>query len=215
MMISLPYIMKKYRMQIHGVIHVGAHLGEEHGAYEAAGIKDVLWVEGDPDVFKKLKKQLGSVELYRFAKAIVCDRDHSEVTFRVANNEQSSSILELGTHSSSHPEVEYVKERTLPTRTIDSLIWDEWKAGEYVYRNMMNLDIQGAELLALQGASATLGDIDYVYCEVNTNEVYVDCAQMSQIDAFLRDFRRVETKMTKHAWGDAVYIRKSIMGRRQ
>lgn len=201
-------------MQVHGVIHVGAHMGEEHEAYQAAGVKDVLWIEGDPAVAKRLKRLLGGIDGYRFSNSLVTNEDGGLVEFMIANNEQSSSILALGTHSKSHPEVEYVKTKVLPSRTIDSLIWDEWKAGAYVYRNMINLDVQGAELLALEGTANTLGDVDYVYCEVNTKEVYVNCARMGQIDAYLRDFRRVETKMTRHDWGDAFYIRKSIMGRR-
>ena len=48
--------------------------------------------------------------------------------------------------------------------------------------NFLNLDIQGAELLALRGIEDNLKFIDYIYTEVNTGEVYKNCAKVYEID---------------------------------
>ena len=78
--------------------------------------------------------------------------------------------------------------------------------------NFLNLDIQGAELLALQGLEDNLKFIDYIYTEINTGEVYKNCAKVNEIDEFLKKygFERVETAMTSWEWGDAFYIKKGL-----
>lgn len=210
MLIPLDGLIRKHKLEIHGVIHLGAHTGEEHGAYQAAGVKDVLWVEGDPKVFEKLVVELGDQPRYAFINAVVSSTDGETVTFHIANNEESSSILEFGTHSVEHPDVEFVDKWEATTRTVDSIVWDQWHKSEYAYANFMNIDLQGAELLALKGAHDTLFEIDYIYTEVNTKELYVGCVLLGDLDQFLGSygFRRVETSMTKHGWGDALYVRK-------
>ena len=76
--------------------------------------------------------------------------------------------------------------------------------------NFLNLDIQGAELLALKGFLKGLEKIEYVYTEVNSGEVYKDCAKIEELDFFLKEynFERVETNMTQYEWGDAFYRKK-------
>ena len=55
----------------------------------------------------------------------------------------------------------------------------------------------------------TLKQIDYVYCEVNRDEVYENNAYVEEIDKFLSDYNmtRVETDWAGDIWGDALYIR--------
>jgi hypothetical protein len=75
--------------------------------------------------------------------------------------------------------------------------------------NFMNLDIQGAELLALRGAGDILKNFDYIYTEVNIEELYDGCCLMNEIDEYLKQFgfKRVITEMTQYGWGDAFYVK--------
>jgi len=41
------------KIKLRGVIHVGAHRGEEVFDYEKLGVEQVIWVEPNPDVLKK------------------------------------------------------------------------------------------------------------------------------------------------------------------
>jgi hypothetical protein len=50
MLLALPDLIERYRMRITGVVHVGAHTGQEVEAYEACGIEHVLWIEADPEL---------------------------------------------------------------------------------------------------------------------------------------------------------------------
>lgn len=74
--------------------------------------------------------------------------------------------------------------------------------------NLLNLDVQGYELEVLKGAENTLKHIEYIYTEVNEKELYENCVYINELDEFLTDFKRAETEMTSHGWGDGLYIRK-------
>ena len=75
--------------------------------------------------------------------------------------------------------------------------------------NFVNIDIQGAELLALKGMTATLPYIDYLYLEVYTKHLYKDCALLPEIRAFFKPFGFAlqELQMTPHGWGDAFFVK--------
>ena len=77
------------------------------------------------------------------------------------------------------------------------------------FANFLNIDIQGAELLALKGMGDILYNFDYVYTEVNKNYIYKNCAIIEEIDNYLSNynFKRVETCWTNYEWGDAFYIK--------
>ena len=81
--------------------------------------------------------------------------------------------------------------------------------------NFINIDVQGYELEVFKGAMETLTEIDYVYTEVNTAEIYEDCTKIEQLDEFLGNlynFERVETRFVggkgAGTWGDALYVKK-------
>jgi hypothetical protein len=74
--------------------------------------------------------------------------------------------------------------------------------------NLINLDIQGAELKALKGMEEYLPKIDYIYTEVNADYVYEECNLIGEIDDYLKTFgfNRYETKWcSDYRWGDAFY----------
>jgi FkbM family methyltransferase len=187
--------------EITGVLHVGGHLAEELDIYSSNGIDHVTWVEADRSRSEKIRKLVPSNHLV--IEAVVGDEDGKIVTFHEANNGQSSSILELGTHLVEHPEVYYVSENQFTMRRIDSLI-EEFNIPNF---NFVNLDIQGAELLGLIGMGQALDQVTYIYTEVNKKSLYENCCLISDLDIYLKDFQRVITEMTQFGWGDAFYVR--------
>ena len=54
--------------------------------------------------------------------------------------------------------------------------------------NFINIDIQGYELEALKGMPNQLKIAEYIYLEVNFEEVYLGCSQIKDIDKFLLKF---------------------------
>ena len=77
--------------------------------------------------------------------------------------------------------------------------------------NILNMNIQGAELRALKGgAKSTLPGIEAINTEINFEEPYEDGALASELDDFLalHGFKRVATTTPHHpTWGDAFYVR--------
>ena len=75
------------------------------------------------------------------------------------------------------------------------------------------MDVQGYELEVLKGGAKILEQVDYVYCEVNRAEVYENNAMIYEIDEFLEGFDMVrkETDWGGQIWGDALYVRKSVL----
>lgn len=75
------------------------------------------------------------------------------------------------------------------------------------------MDVQGYELEVLKGGSSTLQYIDYLYCEVNRNEVYEGNAYIQELDDYLFSYnmKRVETSWWDDGdWGDALYIKEKV-----
>lgn len=207
MVLQLDVLVRIYGLRPTGVLHLGAHEGEEAEAYQRAGIRRVVWVEGNPELVDGLRERV-EPRGHRVFGALVSDRQGEAVRFHVTNNFQSSSILELGTHLEHHPEVHVTHTLDLETTTVDSLAREHDFSG----LNFMNLDLQGAEMKALRGAAETLRDVDYVYSEVNREAVYKNCPHISEIDGYLGGYglNRVVTKWSPAGWGDALYVRGGV-----
>jgi FkbM family methyltransferase len=207
MLLGFDDLVARYGIASTGVLHVGAHEGEEAEIYERTGMQGVTWIEANPTVVPRLRANV-EPRGHRVIEALVGDTPAVR-TFHIANNEQSSSLLEFGVHRQEHPDVVVTESIELRTRTLDEICATD-KVDEF---GVLVLDLQGAELLALQGATETLAHVDYVYLEVNDKPLYVGCAMVSDLDAYLGDFVRVETVMTQHGWGDALYVRATVLAR--
>ena len=209
MYIKIDILIKKYKLNIKGIMHVGAHICEERTAYNKAGITDnIVWIEGNPNLVRQINMKNKNIKILNY---LVSDKNDELVSFYISNNRQSSSILELGTHKTHHPSVYYTHKIEMKTRTLKT-IYEENNL-EKNFANFLNIDIQGAELLALKGMGELLDNFDYLYLEVNKEEVYKNCGLVTDIDTFLEkwNFERVETfwpgKGT-YGWGDAFYMKR-------
>lgn len=205
MLMSLKALVQRYNMRVTGVLHVGAHLAEEAATYDELHMHDVWWVEANELVTNQILANIGDLPAQQLITALVYSQDGVELDFNITNHDgMSSSIFEFGTHPTFSPDTIFVDRVRLVTTTIDTLV-----ARHGVKANFLNMDLQGAELHALQGATAFLLDADYIMTEVNCEEVYVGCAQVEQLDAYLDGFDRVETYWVPgQGWGDALYVRR-------
>lgn len=202
MLISLHELIKKYNINIKGILHVGAHECEELNDYEKYITRDnILWVEALPYKVDMCRITYPNILIENAIASDVIE----EVCFNISNNGQSSSILEFGLHSYYHPHVHFVGKFEGKTQLLKDIL------PKYnINYNFLNLDIQGAELKALKGMEDYLNNVDYIYTEVNSDYVYKDCALIQELDEYLLKFglHRVETNWTEYKWGDAFYIRK-------
>jgi FkbM family methyltransferase len=209
MLLPLHHLIDTYALDIRGIVHVGASLGQEINQYNDAGIEDVIWIEADPEIYSALCERLKPYPHSRCFQACISNQDGLPVQFKVTSNQgQSSSILNLKEHAIFYPNIVVVREVQLQTVTLDTLLQQEGieVSGKY---NFLNMDIQGAELLAMQGMTKNLHKFRYVYLEVNKRELYEGCALEEEVDNYLKEshFKPVESKWRPAGWGDKFYIR--------
>ena len=202
MIISFSDIVKKYNMNINGIIHIGAHYGEEIVDYINEGIQNVILFEPLSDNFDILHENSQNLNANIEAYQVALGSEPGEATMYVSDNEkQSSSILKPKVHLSHHPDVKFPSKEKVEVHLLD-----EYDCHNY---NFLNMDVQGYELEVLKGGSETLKNIDYVYCEVNRDEVYENNAYIEELDEYLANYNmsRVETVWSGGIWGDALYIK--------
>ena len=206
MLLDFRALHQKYGMKITGVIHAGAHTGEEAPIYDELGIREVFWIEANPKLIPELTanvQRFGHVVI----EALLLDRGGEVIPFNVTNvNGMSSSVFEFGTHPTFSPEIRFVDRILLTSHTIDELAF----AHNFGNVNMLSMDLQGAEGLVLAGAIHMLPRFDVVMSEVNQAEVYVGCTQIGELDQMLgsQGLKRVETYwVPDQGWGDALWVR--------
>lgn len=209
MLITFEEVLKQLNKTPRGILHLGAHTGEESKSYQAGGVNAVIWIEGNPVVFKQLVENLANVPGQQFFNILVSDKQEM-VNFSVMNFDQSSSIMPIGVHKLHHPEIDVQQTLKLPAYRLDDFIAEKHVPIEGF--DFLNIDLQGAELKALTGMGKLLDQFNYIITEVNTTRIYQGCPVLSELDTFLykKGFARTKLAMTKYQWGDALYERKKI-----
>jgi FkbM family methyltransferase len=194
---------------ITGVLHIGAHFGQEVSLYKEHGLKSVLF-EAHPNTFSKLKEKWGedpSVVLVNKALgAVECTRT---MFCETANQGMSSSLLKPKKHLEKYPHIEFHSTTEVEQITLDSFAATFPSILDY---NFINMDVQGYELEVFKGATNTLANIDHIMCEVNWEELYEGCVQIGDLDRFLSNFgfNRIAIAPTNYGWGDAFYSKRTI-----
>jgi len=165
-------------------------------------------VEANPTVYARLQSNVSGLNGVTTINCAASDQNGT-IELRITNADQSSSILPLARHSAIYPSVRQTSVVAVAAKTIDTIVQE---AGHNPSDfNLPNLDIQGAELLALKGAIGVLPNVQAILTEVNYEELYAGCAMIEEMDAFLESqgFDRVATATPYHAsWGDAFYVRR-------
>jgi len=192
-----------------GIIHIGAHNLEELPDYLKGNVSRVIWIEANPSKYNLIEERLRKFD-NMFLGKFAAGRKNDVNTLNLANNGQSSSLLEFGTHKKSYPDIDYVSKIKVKTKPLDDWLEENFKNKNQF--NFINIDIQGYELEALKGMPNQLKIAEYVYLEVNFEEVYRGCSQLQDIDNFLIkfDFVRVGLRKTDKGWGDAIYAKNNI-----
>ena len=212
-MIISEFIIKNFMLfhniNIRGVLHIGAHDCEELTFYNKElliDLSNIIWIDA---IYSKVK-QASERGIPNVFNAVITDKDDDIRIFNTANNSGSSSLFDFKTHSIEYPEIVYNEQKLINTLTIDSFFIRN-KINAYNF-NVWNLIIQGAELLALKGASQTITFADVIITKIFTEELYSGCPLLNDIDNILCEygFIRVITEIQTNGWGEAVYIADNI-----
>ena len=201
-----------------GVIHVGAHRGEEVNEYEDLGAKQVIWVEANPDVFEEMRVALtnaeSAIESHAFQYAASTE-DHATVKFNryygpdagyLRGNKGCSSLLK----AEGRFEAWYKDTIEVETITIDTLLEEnDFKVEDF---QLLNMDVQGAELMVLKGSEKVLDNVRWVTTEATWEDPdYIDNVMYDELKSFLESKGFVETQIVPHAenWGDVLFVKET------
>jgi FkbM family methyltransferase len=204
MLISLDKIINDYNLNIKGVIHIGAHYGQEYNDYIKHNITNLMFFE---PLHKNYNVLLNNINLTDTVKAynIALGNFTGTVDMFVEtfNQGMSSSILEPKIHLTQYPNIKFNEKENVKIEKLDNIVFNR------THFNMINIDVQGYELEVFKGAIETLKDIDIIYTEVNRDEVYKNCVKVNELDDFLVafGFERKLSNWGGDTWGDALYIK--------
>ena len=202
MILDLVGLTKKYNMDITGVIHIGAHFGEENGVYNQLKINNRTYFEPNSKNFNILKQNLGD-KYNLINKALGNENKKMTMFVETANSGQSNSLLKPALHLYQYPHIQFTETEEVDMVRIDDM---ELDFSDY---NFINIDVQGYELEVFKGAEKTLNGIDYIMSEINRDEVYENCTRIEELINFLSPygFKLVETDWAGNSWGDGLFIK--------
>lgn len=211
--LDFPKLWMRYQLPARGVIHAGAHTGQERIAYTACGLLRQVWIEPQPELFERLREGMpDSPEIHLFN--VACgERAGRAIMHRLAGNDgRSNSLLRPTLHLQRWPGLRPEGTIEVGVVRLDDLLQNAGlRADDF---SLLVLDVQGFELAALHGADRTLEAIDAVACEIASVPLYEGGSTAAALDEHLeaRGFTRVVTKWSAGCAGDALYIRRSRLG---
>lgn len=200
----LHTLVSKYNLEIKGVIHIGAHYGQEYEEYERFGITDLLFFEPVKKNYDGLIKNLPkSNRIKTFNLALGNETGEKDMFIEQANFGQSNSLLEPKEHLKQYPSIKFTDKETVKIDKLDNIQYDR------TLYNMINIDVQGFELEVFKGAKESLKHIEIIYSEINLVEMYKGCVLVHELDNFLKQFGfyRILTDTHYKNWGDALYLK--------
>jgi FkbM family methyltransferase len=153
----------------------------------------VIWVEALPNIHQRLAERIADIPDQRALCALLGDQDGVDTDFFISNNWDgaSSSMFPFGTYGdgamSLWPELGLAMTKRLHLKTmrldtllrkngVDAADYDFWVA-----------DLQGAELLALNGAGDILQVCHTLTVEVSTVPVYAGGVLWEEIALWLAE----------------------------
>jgi FkbM family methyltransferase len=196
------------------VVHVGAHEGQEVASYLAAGARRIVLVEANPQHAASLRERFGSRPEVRVVEcAAGAEPGTAQLYLHTSRSgdTQSASLLDLAELG----EVGTV--RTAGAIEVEVRTLDDIAAGEPC--DLLVVDVQGAELLALKGATALLRSVRAVICEIELRPLYEGApseaavaellagAGLERADALYYELTTAAGER-RLAWGDVLFVRR-------
>lgn len=205
----------KFKIEPTGILHAGAHLVQERENYRELEMEPVIWVEAHPDIANEATKLLKDFPNQKIVNAALWSVSDYEIILREAGNEgSSSSLLELGLITGSHPQVVCTSEIRVLTKTLEEVLSLEGEESKKI--SFLCVDTQGAEAEVIKGLGATISDFDYVLAEVSIRRLYKNAVLFHELTEQLAEleFLLVASNINQNTgWGDAFYIRDSEVSR--
>jgi len=189
-----------------GIIHMGAHRGGEAAVYDWFN-KRTIWIEANPKIIDDLNDNTSQYVNQRVVQALLSDQDDKMEDFNISSNDgASSSIFAFGSYKKIHKEVRMTDTIKLKTSRFDTITKkNQIDIDKY---NFWVVDLQGAELLALKGASESIGTCEFIFIEISKENIYKGGANWNELNEFLKKNGFTPAWEPEEIHTDVLYIRK-------
>ena len=199
-------LVRRYKISPTQIIHVGAWEGLDVPEYKSLGIPKITLVEAMSDKASALRKRYGQDEQVQIIEAAASDTSNETISFYPLAY-GSSSLLKPKIESLQQVFADFV---ALEPIWVHTMKIDDLKIAQ-ANKVMLIVDVQGAELQVLRGATETLKSVILIKIEVSTTAYYEGQSFHDEITAFLMNsgFIKVSERISKKmGQGDAIYMRR-------
>tara|TARA_B100001250_G_scaffold390786_1_gene391056 strand:- start:1223 stop:1954 length:732 start_codon:yes stop_codon:yes gene_type:complete len=200
----LSNFLEEFSKEINGIIHVGAHSGQEVKQYVQYKNKIILF-EPQKDIFNELVQNVNNYEnIYCYNFGLGSKNEKKTIYRSEGNKGLSSSVLSPELHLLVQPNISFEDTEEIKIKRFDSLNIDTL--------NFLTLDVQGFELEVLKGFGEELKKVEFIFTEINTKFLYKNNALVADIDKYLKNYNfiRVYTNVDCfNYFGDAFYVKKN------
>lgn len=199
-----------------GFIHAGLGTSFNVNFYDFLGFKKGLLIEANSvclDYVKKDIQEMGFLERFYTKKTAISNFD-GEADFNYSNNPGCSSLLKLGEGMKKYyPKVHIDRVSKIQVKTINTIFLEDNKLHLKDF-NVLNIDIQGSELDAIQGASTLIPYLDVINVEVENVYLYKDVPLKEDVIKILSEFKfcpYITTVMDgRGSFDDMIFIKEHI-----
>ena len=201
-----------------GLIYAGAHVGEYIGSFLCLGFDTILAIEPNPEAFEHLRR-LESQRI-RCVQAAALDRDGESDYYSVPGIPTLNSVLRPRLEHFGADFGEALMTRApekLRTRCmrIDTMVRERAPQCNF---DLLYMNIQGCEGLAIAGASETLKTVGFIIAETNLEERYHGAAahhvlvdRLAGLGFDLSNLEVYQTMAANH--GEAWFLRRDLRER--
>ena len=202
-------LMRRFGIEPKGLVYAGAHYAQLLWTWFALGFRKMLLVEPDPEVLRSLHWFVNGAREFMVAYDTFLDaetaaeihvagcgveaEDGESVLYVMSDTGLSSLLKPNEPAFESQAEAHGVdaftisKEITVPVKTLDTIMTQVRPELEPSDFNSLYLNIQGAELRALEGGRETLKHLELILLENNFTKRYEGCPEAEELDGFLAE----------------------------
>lgn len=203
-----------------GVIHIGAHKGEEVETYIDLGFEHIILIEPNPELYQFLIEKFkvySNIKVFGVAISDCSGVMDFHIHTSQSGSVEPSSLLKMKEFNKIVKTLQTAKTISVPVITLDDFfVENKLNVADY---NYINIDVQGAELMAFKGATNILKYIDVVISEVNLIELYENAPLEKDIVIYLKEFEFEKKNVIYHtlydengtfpAWGECLFLKNS------
>lgn len=187
------------KVNINGIIQVGANLGQELDIIRKY-TTNIICFEPVPNIFEILSKNNTDIICYNYGLG---DFNEIKSMYISSNNSESSSFLKPLNHNNYYNNVHFTNNIDLEIKRFDSL---NIELDKY---NVLISDTQGYETKVLKGFGKLLDKFDLIFVEYINSELYENDSNLEELSKYLYKFNFVIDSFMEvgAGWGNACYLK--------